>query len=475
MEDSNSVTLSEECSNTCSNTSTNNSPSKEELKEKLIEHKKKIRVLQQKVRRKERRISDINNLLQDLKSKELLKDIDGTFTFPGYSYDIFITPDACHMLKLARNALSDLKVLLDENDDPVQWKYIQHFHEEQLEEGLKFGNKLANAHIAFHRHKMNVRIAAQTLSSSVADTIEYLLFSGHPKFQGAEATIRFIRIIGKLFDLLNSRSPRSSGHKSPLRIINRCIWEDTVDSSVHYLAGLKDTNGVSLLHHRRKTFVTGLILISTSTKKLANIILNQEITPFSYVLTYKYSQDHLELLNSCIRDKNGFNNNPDIRQFKSALRKILLRGSVVASKHSNCMLFEADVSSPIFSLKWTKNRSSMDEVPQLDMGDNPLFMMPPMNSENKENILGYIGGYIVKKLQNIIDCNVCNNAMFSSNKYYFNLSLVTQKDRGGGGGLVYPSTDIVKILSIAQREFLSHSLLVQIIGIRVFHPASTYV
>ena len=111
----------------------------------------------------------------------------------------------------------------------------------------------------------------------------------------------------------------------------------------------------------------------------------------------------------------------------------------------------------------------MDEVPQLDMGDNPLFMMPSMNSGNKENILGYIGGYIVKKLQKIIDCNVCYNAMLSSNKYYFNFSLVTQKDRGG---LVYPSTDIVKILNIAERV-LSHLILVQIIGIRVFHPAST--
>ena len=80
----------------------------------------------------------------------------------------------------------------------------------------------------------------------------------------------------------------------------------------------------------------------------------------------------------------------------------------MASKHSSCMLFEADVSSPIFSLMWTKNKSSMDEVPQLDMGDNPSFMMPPMNSENKENI--------VRKLQKIIDCNVCNNAMLSSNK-----------------------------------------------------------
>ena len=83
--------------------------------------------------------------------------------------------------------------------------------------------------------------------------------------------------------------------------LNHCAT--AAERRVHYLAGLKDTNGVSLLHHRRKTFVTGLILISTGTKKLANIILNQEITPFSDVLTYKYSQDHLQLLNSCIRGK----------------------------------------------------------------------------------------------------------------------------------------------------------------------------
>ena len=51
-----------------------------------------------------------------------LNGINGAFTFPGYSYDLVFTPDACHMLKLARNALSDLNVFLDENADPVQCK-----------------------------------------------------------------------------------------------------------------------------------------------------------------------------------------------------------------------------------------------------------------------------------------------------------------------------------------------------------------
>ena len=36
------------------------------------------------------------------------------------------------------------------------------------------GNKLSPNHIKFEKHKMNVRLAAQTLSSSVADAIEFL-------------------------------------------------------------------------------------------------------------------------------------------------------------------------------------------------------------------------------------------------------------------------------------------------------------
>ena len=237
--------------------------------------------------------------------------------------------------------------------------------------------------------------------------------------------------------------------KGTIKIINRGHWENTVKSCVSYLALLKDVNGLPLLQHRRKTFVSGLIITATSTEKLSNVLLNQSINPFSYVLTYKYSQDHLELLNSCIRGKNGFNNNPDIRQFKSALKKILLRASVVSSKYSNCMFFEEDVSSPVFSLKWTKNRSSIGEFSELEAENIPPFVHTH-SSENKKNILAYIGGYIVKKLQRTIDCNSCYNAMLSSNKSYFNLSLIQQKDRGG---LIYPSNDVVTILSVAERVF----------------------
>ena len=39
---------------------------------------------------------------------------------------------------------------------------------------------------------MEVKVAAQTLSSSVADVLEFILHSGHPLFIDAEGTIEFI-------------------------------------------------------------------------------------------------------------------------------------------------------------------------------------------------------------------------------------------------------------------------------------------
>ena len=48
---------------------------------------------------------------------------------------------------------------------------IVKLHELQLGEGFKFGNTLSSIHIKYRRHKMNVSVAAQTLSSSVADAL----------------------------------------------------------------------------------------------------------------------------------------------------------------------------------------------------------------------------------------------------------------------------------------------------------------
>ena len=118
--------------------------------------------------------------------------------------------------------------------------FIRLLHEEQIDKGLKFGNKLSSCHINYHRHKMNVSIAAQTISSSVADAIGFLRDTLHPSFANSLASIRFIRITDCLFDLLNSRNPLGTGFKRPLRLVDKPMWSKTIDGSVEYLSSLRE-------------------------------------------------------------------------------------------------------------------------------------------------------------------------------------------------------------------------------------------
>ena len=77
----------------------------------------------------------------------------------------------------------------------IEWRFISQLHEVQEEEGLKFGNKISAKHIEYQRNKMNVKLAAQAIRSSVADSNDFFRQSGDPRFQGSEVTILFIRVV----------------------------------------------------------------------------------------------------------------------------------------------------------------------------------------------------------------------------------------------------------------------------------------
>ena len=218
---------------------------------------------------------------------------------------------------------------------------------------MKFGNKLSKRHIEFKRLKIKVNVAAQTLSSSVADAMQFLMQSPSSGVENAGATIEFIRVLDRVFDILNSKNLLAPGFKCPLKRENVNVWFDITGKSIEYLQKLRDIHDSPLYKHRRKTFVIDFIVALKSVRNISLDLVQKRENPYSFVLTYKFSQDHLELLFGCIRGKNGWNNNPDLR---SALQRILLRVSNIKSSHYNCLVFEKD-ASPIFSLKWTKKRS----------------------------------------------------------------------------------------------------------------------
>ena len=188
---------------------------------------------------------------------------------------------------------------------------------------------------------MNIRLAAQTLSSSVADAIDFL--SQKPDkfstFSGGHGTVKFIRSIDRLFDMLNSRNPVARGFKTPLSLQNKSIWEEVFRSTANYLMSLKTPTGQPLFTSPRKTFIVGFVTCIKSTISMATQMLCSPANQFKYLLTYKYSQDHIELLFSCIRSRGGWNNNPNCLQLKYSLRQMLMRNAITASKNANCVDF----------------------------------------------------------------------------------------------------------------------------------------
>jgi len=157
------------------------------------------------------------------------------FLHPITQQYIYVIFDACHMLKLIRNIFGKAKILFDSDGNKIQWKYITSLAYLQKNEGLRGGNKLRLNHIQYYKMKMKVNLAAQTLSQSVADTLEFCMNDLKlPDYQGCEATIRFIRSIDILFDFLNSRNPYSQGYKAPLKRENEYIWRPRIELILSY-------------------------------------------------------------------------------------------------------------------------------------------------------------------------------------------------------------------------------------------------
>ena len=86
---------------------------------------------------------------------------------------------------------------------------------------LHMKNKLCAAHVYFSKNKMKVKLAAQLISNSVADAIEYCQYKLNlPNFNGSEGTVQFLRIFNDLFDVLNSQNIHSFRFKKAVSKVN---------------------------------------------------------------------------------------------------------------------------------------------------------------------------------------------------------------------------------------------------------------
>lgn len=120
-----------------------------------------------------------------------------------------------------------------------------------------------------------------------------------------------------------------------------------------------------ILHTRHKTAFRGFIIDMISLK--AMFALYVEETGFlDSIPTYNLLQDVLEMMFARIRSCGGFNNNPNLHQFKGAFRKVQCSLRLDLSPNTNCRMFDSYLPenqffSNIFSVSSARPKVALNE------------------------------------------------------------------------------------------------------------------
>lgn len=285
-----------------------------------------------------------------------------------------------------------------------------------------------------------VSLAAQTLSASVATALEFLKSLGYEAFQDSDATILFIQTIDHVFDILNSRTPMASSYKRPVSLNNLAHIKNFLEFADNFLMSLK-VRGKTLISSNQQTGFIGFVFCIRSFMNVSEELLTDEEKPFKYVMGYKFSQDHLELLFNAIRGALGWNNNPTPKQFRYIIRRLHARVGIFPDSTGNCLNFTPQ----------------LDNIPPEVVESSENIRLP--SSPYLSNIISYISGFVAKKFLQRDTCPECRASVLAS-PLHSNFSnedncFIRLKDNGG---LLTPSSDVVKVLKHCEAIFTTLEL-----------------
>ena len=193
---------------------------------------------------------------------------------------------------------------------------------------------------------------------------------------------------------------------------------------------------------RRKTGFIGFLVEIDSIQSIFSDLVEKE-APMNYILTYKFSQDHLELFFGAIRSSGGFNNNPTVQQFTAAYKRLLLRTSVEGCNGNCTKQDETDILEAIgdsYKAKNMKSNITINEAAiirkydlqglnqskddESNYSDVPNFSNV---SEFKSAAISYIAGYVAQMVQKKTICRVCHEAV-GSREHKCESAFLTLKD-----------------------------------------------
>lgn len=104
---------------------------------------------------------------------------------------IYVIFDPCHAEKLVRNTLAGKRIIYDDNNHKIDYRFFESLYKFSNENDYQT-HKLSKKHMQWQNNVMNVAVATQTLSGSVANSMQFLMEQNHIEFIDAAPTIRLV-------------------------------------------------------------------------------------------------------------------------------------------------------------------------------------------------------------------------------------------------------------------------------------------
>ncbi len=190
------------------------------------------------------------------------------------------------------------------------------------------------------------------------------------------------------------------------------LGKQFLDEAYDYILHLRDVSGNLMYNTQRKTGFVGFLVAIKSIRQTFLDLVEKENAPINYILTYKFSQDHLELFFGAIRSSGGFNNKPTAQQFTAAYKRLLLRSSI-EGQNGNCQKQDetdnleaigdsfktndktVTVNDAAIIRKYDSQGEHQSQHEE-DLSDAPNI---PFVSEFKTAAISYIAGYVVRMVE----------------------------------------------------------------------------
>lgn len=264
------------------------------------------------------------------------------FTDPHSGREICVFLDPSHAIKLVRNNLYNRKEFVDGDGNKISWNHIKSLVAFGKRNDFNLTHKLTNRHIDFQNKKMHVRTAVQTLSKSVADSLQFLKNQNIKGFEKVDPTCKMLRIFDSLFDVMNTQKVDHSHQnqfKSAVNFFNKQEVFAFLNDAKNYILrlkvkGRKSGKLVSIVSSMVKTGFRGFIINIHSLIFMYNDLVEQKELLYM-IPVYRLSQDHIEMLFCKIRTVHRYNDNPTQQQFKASYKRIQLASDIPLSCGAN--------------------------------------------------------------------------------------------------------------------------------------------